>query len=123
MEMLWYGIVSVMVAMYVVLDGFDLGAGLLHRFIARTDQERSQILAAIGPFWDGNEVWLLAGGGTLFFAFSQAYASGCSSCAGSPSRCGTRATGRSGARSGTACSPSPALRLRWCWARRWATWC
>jgi cytochrome bd ubiquinol oxidase subunit II len=76
MEMLWYGVVSVMLAVYVVLDGFDLGAGALHLFVARTDTERRTVLASIGPVWDGNEVWLLAGGGALVLAFPLAYAVG-----------------------------------------------
>ena len=69
-------IVSVMLAAYVVLDGFDLGAGIIYLFAARTGDERRTILRAIGPVWDGNEVWLLATGGTLYFAFPQLYASG-----------------------------------------------
>jgi len=73
MEMVWFGVVSVMLAVYVVLDGFDFGVGIIHRFVARTDEERRTVLAAIGPFWDGNEVWLVAGGGVLFFAFPRAY--------------------------------------------------
>jgi len=60
----------------VVLDGFDLGAGILHLWIARTDAERRVVLRSIGPVWDGNEVWLLAGGGTLYFAFPALYAAG-----------------------------------------------
>src|SRR5713101_4105950 len=64
-----------MIAMYVVLDGFDLGAGIVHLLIARTDGERRQVIGSIGPVWDGNEVWLLAAGGTLFFAFPSLYAS------------------------------------------------
>lgn len=76
METVWFGIVSVMVAIYVVLDGFDFGAGVLHLFVAKTDDERRSVLAAIGPFWDGNEVWLLAGGGALVFAFPRVYAAG-----------------------------------------------
>ncbi|MBE0556146.1 MAG: cytochrome d ubiquinol oxidase subunit II [Proteobacteria bacterium] len=75
METLWFMIVAFMVAMYVVLDGFDLGAGIIHLFVARNRAERRTILSAIGPVWDGNEVWLLAAGGTLFFAFPQLYAS------------------------------------------------
>jgi cytochrome d ubiquinol oxidase subunit II len=74
METLWFALVAVMVAVYVVLDGFDFGAGMLHPFVARGDAERRTVLAAIGPVWDGNEVWLLAGGGALFFAFPRAYA-------------------------------------------------
>lgn len=68
-------IVAVMVAAYVVLDGFDLGAGVIYLGAARTAEERRSIMRAIGPVWDGNEVWLLAAGGTLFFAFPLLYAS------------------------------------------------
>jgi len=64
-----------MLAAYVVLDGFDIGAGILHRFIAKTDDERRLVLKSIGPVWDGNEVWLLASGGTLYFAYPLLYAS------------------------------------------------
>jgi cytochrome d ubiquinol oxidase subunit II len=71
----WFCIVAVMIATYVVLDGFDLGAGAIYLLAARTDDERRRILRAIGPVWDGNEVWLLAAGGTLYFAFPQLYAS------------------------------------------------
>jgi cytochrome bd ubiquinol oxidase subunit II len=71
---LWYANIAAMLAVYVVLDGFDFGAGIVHLFVARTDAERRQVLAAIGPVWDGNEVWLIAAGGTLFFAFPRAYA-------------------------------------------------
>jgi len=72
---LWFWIVGVMVTVYVVLDGFDLGAGVIYLLAAKTDDERRRILRAIGPVWDGNEVWLLAAGGTLYFAFPQLYAS------------------------------------------------
>jgi len=75
METLWFMIVAVMVAAYVVLDGFDLGAGAIYLGAARTSEERRKILRAIGPVWDGNEVWLLAAGGTLYFAFPLLYAS------------------------------------------------
>ena len=70
----WYAAVTGMFTIYVVLDGFDFGAGALHLFVARNDRERREVLAAIGPVWDGNEVWLIAGGATLFFAFPAAYA-------------------------------------------------
>ena len=76
MATVWFMIVAVMVAIYVVLDGFDLGAGAVHLFIARDDDERRTVIRAVGPVWDGNEVWLLAAGGTLYFAFPQLYASG-----------------------------------------------
>ncbi|MDR3736227.1 MAG: cytochrome d ubiquinol oxidase subunit II [Acidobacteriaceae bacterium] len=75
MGFLWFWIVAVMIAMYVVLDGFDLGVGILYPFLARTEADRQTLIHSIGPVWDGNEVWLLAGGGTLFFAFPLAYAS------------------------------------------------
>ncbi len=75
MATIWFMIVAVMVAIYVLLDGFDLGAGALHLIIAKTDVERRTVIRAIGPVWDGNEVWLLAGGGTLYFAFPLLYAS------------------------------------------------
>src|SRR5262245_35220298 len=75
METLWFMIVAVMLTAYVVLDGFDLGAGVIYLIAAKNDRERRLILRAIGPVWDGNEVWLLAAGGTLYFAFPQLYAS------------------------------------------------
>jgi cytochrome bd ubiquinol oxidase subunit II len=74
METLWFWLVGFMLATYVVLDGFDLGAGVLHLFIARSEEEREQVLRAIGPVWDGNEVWLLASGGALVLAFPALYA-------------------------------------------------
>ena len=78
MAELWFAIAAAMLATYVVLDGFDFGAGALHQFVAKNDRERRQVLAAIGPFWDGNEVWLLATGGVLFVAFQRVLASGLS---------------------------------------------
>jgi cytochrome d ubiquinol oxidase subunit II len=71
---LWFILLAFMLTMYVLLDGFDLGAGALHLFVARSDRERRLVLRAIGPVWDGNEVWLIAAGGTLFFAFPLLYA-------------------------------------------------
>jgi cytochrome bd ubiquinol oxidase subunit II len=76
MTFIWFWLVAIMITGYVVLDGFDLGAGVLHLLVARTDQERRTIIRTVGPVWDGNEVWLLAGGGTLYFAFPLLYASG-----------------------------------------------
>jgi len=73
-QTLWFCLVAIMVAGYVVLDGFDLGAGVVHLFVARNEDERGRILRSIGPVWDGNEVWLLAAGGTLYFAFPALYA-------------------------------------------------
>jgi cytochrome d ubiquinol oxidase subunit II len=73
METVWYAGVFGMLAVYVVLDGLDFGAGIVHRFVARSDEERRTVLAAIGPIWDGNEVWLIAAGGVLFMAFPRVY--------------------------------------------------
>src|SRR6266576_2078095 len=74
MESLWFAIVAFMIDASVVLDGFDLGAGVIYLTAARTPAERQAIMRAIGPVWDGNEVWLLAAGGTLYFAFPLLYA-------------------------------------------------
>ncbi len=74
MHAVWFTILALMITAYAVLDGFDFGAGILHLFVARTDAERRTVLAAIGPLWDGNEVWLIAAGGVLVFAFPRAYA-------------------------------------------------
>jgi cytochrome d ubiquinol oxidase subunit II len=75
MGTLWFWIVAAMLTVYVVLDGFDLGVGIVYPLVARTEQDRRKAMHAIGPVWDGNEVWLIAGGGTLFFAFPLLYAS------------------------------------------------
>ena len=75
MGLIWFWLVAIMLVAYVVLDGFDLGVGILHLFLARSEQERQLMLRSIGPVWDGNEVWLLAAGGTLYFAFPLVYAS------------------------------------------------
>lgn len=75
METLWFILVALMLTAYVVLDGFDLGAGIINFFVARDHEERRLILRTIGPVWDGNEVWLIASGGALYFAFPLLYAS------------------------------------------------
>ncbi|MDE3154586.1 MAG: cytochrome d ubiquinol oxidase subunit II [Acidobacteriota bacterium] len=74
MATLWFAIVALMLVIYTVLDGFDLGAGTVHWLVGRTPEERRLVLRSIGPVWDGNEVWLLAAGGTLYFAFPPLYA-------------------------------------------------
>jgi cytochrome d ubiquinol oxidase subunit II len=76
MEAVWYLLIALMLVAYVVLDGFDFGAGIMHQFVAKTDGERRQVFGAIGPVWDGNEVWLLAAGGITVYAFPVAYATG-----------------------------------------------
>ncbi len=73
LQTVWFVLVSVLFIGYAILDGFDLGVGVLHLF-ARNDHERRVHLNAIGPIWDGNEVWLLTGGGALFAAFPVVYA-------------------------------------------------
>lgn len=71
---LWFFLIFLLIAGYFVLDGFDLGAGVLYPFIAKDDYEKAIIRRSIGPVWDGNEVWLLTAGGALFAAFAPAYA-------------------------------------------------
>jgi cytochrome bd ubiquinol oxidase subunit II len=75
MGTVWFCLVAIMIAIYVVLDGFDLGAGAIQWLVAKNEGERRLLLRTIGPVWDGNEVWLLAAGGTLYFAFPALYAS------------------------------------------------
>lgn len=75
MATLWFCLVVITIASYVVLDGFDLGAGITHLCVARSAQEKDQVLSSIAPVWNGNEVWLLAAGGTLYFAFPTLFAS------------------------------------------------
>jgi cytochrome d ubiquinol oxidase subunit II len=70
----WFVLLGVLLAGYAVLDGFDLGVGMVHPFAARNDHERRLVLNSIGPIWDGNEVWLVTFGGALFAAFPEAYA-------------------------------------------------
>jgi cytochrome d ubiquinol oxidase subunit II len=74
MAELWFFLVAGMFAVYIALDGFDFGVGILHLFVARTPGERAQTLRSIGPVWDGNEVWLVAAGGTLLAAFPALFA-------------------------------------------------
>jgi cytochrome d ubiquinol oxidase subunit II len=73
-ETLWFCLVAFMLAIYVILDGFDIGVGVAHLFVAKNAEERRLTLRSIGPVWDGNEVWLIAAGGTLYFAFPALYA-------------------------------------------------
>jgi cytochrome d ubiquinol oxidase subunit II len=65
----WYALVSFMLMMFVVLDGLDMGAGMLQHLVGKTDAERRMVVAAIGPLWSWHEVWLVSFGGTLFVAF------------------------------------------------------
>lgn len=72
---IWFLLEGALLAGYAVLDGFDLGVGILHPFVPKTDEEKRISMNAIGPLWDGNEVWLVTFGGALFAAFPEAYAS------------------------------------------------
>jgi cytochrome d ubiquinol oxidase subunit II len=71
----WYVIVSLMLIIYVVLDGRNFGAGMMHWIVARTRDERQQVVAAIGPLWTWHEVWLIGFGGTLVAVFPRLMAS------------------------------------------------
>ena len=71
LQSIWFVLVGVLLAGYSVLDGFDLGLGVLFPFLAKDEKEKRELLRSIGPVWDGNEVWLLAGGGALFAALSR----------------------------------------------------
>lgn len=73
LNLIWFVLLGVLLAGYAILDGFDLGVGILHP-LARTDEERQLAINSIGPIWDGNEVWLVTFGGALFAAFPEAYA-------------------------------------------------
>jgi cytochrome d ubiquinol oxidase subunit II len=75
LQFVWFILFVVIIAGYLILDGFDIGVGILHLFVAKTDEERRVNLNSIGPIWDGNEVWLVLGGGVLFAAFPPVYAS------------------------------------------------
>lgn len=75
MELFWYIVLMAMLGIYVILDGYDFGAGIIHLFFAKNEKDKKAITNAIGPFWDANEVWLIASGGVLFFAFPTLYAS------------------------------------------------
>src|SRR5437899_2599717 len=72
LPVIWAAIIGCTVAMYVILDGFDLGIGILFPF-AEDERERDQMMNSVAPFWDGNETWLVLGGGGLMVAFPLAY--------------------------------------------------
>ena len=72
---IWFGLFVLIIAGYLILDGFDIGVGIAHVVVARNDEERRMVLNSIGPVWDGNEVWIVLGAGVLFAAFPLVYAS------------------------------------------------
>ncbi|MHC4591038.1 MAG: cytochrome d ubiquinol oxidase subunit II, partial [Planctomycetota bacterium] len=73
LTVVWFGLLGVLLVGYMILDGFDLGVGILHP-MAKSDRDRRVMMNSIGPLWDGNEVWLVTFGGALFAAFPDAYA-------------------------------------------------
>ena len=73
LNIVWFVLVGVLFTGYAILDGFDLGVGVVHLFVKK-DEHRRLLLNSIGPVWDGNEVWLVTGGGALFAAFPMVYA-------------------------------------------------
>src|SRR6266536_3901461 len=73
LHLIWFVLIGVLFTGYAMLDGFDFGVGTLH-LLHGTDEDRRLMLNAIGPVWDGNEVWLVTGGGALFAAFPPVYA-------------------------------------------------
>ena len=74
LSILWFILVAVLWTVYLILEGFDFGVGMLLPFVAKGDRERTQAVRTIGPHWDGNEVWLLTAGGATFAAFPEWYA-------------------------------------------------
>jgi cytochrome bd-type quinol oxidase subunit 2 len=82
---IWFALLCFMLIVFVVLDGWDIGAGILHHVVARTDRERREVIAAIGPLWSWHEVWLVAAGGTFVLAFPARWPP---RSPGSISRCG-----------------------------------
>jgi cytochrome bd ubiquinol oxidase subunit II len=73
-QILWFVLIFVLLLGYAILDGFDLGIATLLPFLGKTREQKDILIACIGPVWDGNEVWLITGGGALFAAFPHAYA-------------------------------------------------
>jgi cytochrome bd ubiquinol oxidase subunit II len=74
LQIIWFLLVGVLLTGYAILDGFDLGVGILQRFLGKNEVERRAMIGSVGPLWDGNEVWLLTGGGAIFAAFPAVYA-------------------------------------------------
>ena len=74
LEVVWFILITVLFAGFFLLEGFDYGTGILLPFIGKTDVERRQMINALGPVWDGNEVWMITAGGALFASFPHVYA-------------------------------------------------
>ena len=113
-QVLWFFLIFLLIAGYFVLDGFDLGAGVLYPFVAKSERDKAVVRRSIGPVWDGNEVWLLTAGGALFAAFPPAYATTFSGFY-------PAGTTRSGRARGTPASSWGRSCRRCFWAWPWAT--
>ena len=74
LRMIWWLLIGVLLVAYAITDGFDLGAGILLPFAGREENERRVIINSVGPVWEGNQVWLILGGGAVFAAWPQLYA-------------------------------------------------
>ena len=74
LRLIWWGILGLLLVGFAVMDGFDLGVAMLHPFVAKTDVERRVSINAIGPVWEGNQVWFILGGGAVFAAWPTIYA-------------------------------------------------
>lgn len=74
LRIIWWALIGVLLVGFAVTDGFDLGSGILLPFAARTDLERRLVINSVGPVWEGNQVWLIVGGGSIFAAWPQLYA-------------------------------------------------
>ena len=75
MELFWYIIIAVVMAIFFILDGYDFGAGIIHLFVAKKEEDKVVIAKSAGLFWDANEVWFVVAGGLLFMVFPTYYAS------------------------------------------------
>lgn len=73
LALIWFFLLGILLAGYAILDGFDLGVGMLHNIVAKTDEQRRLAMNSIGPLWDGNEVWLITFGGAMFAMFPEVY--------------------------------------------------
>ncbi|MGS0756046.1 cytochrome d ubiquinol oxidase subunit II, partial [Roseateles sp. GG27B] len=74
LRLIWWLLIGVLLVGFAITDGFDLGTGILLPFVAHTDLERRVVINSIGPIWEGNQVWLILGGGAVFAAWPQLYA-------------------------------------------------
>ena len=74
LRLIWWALIGVLLIGFAILDGFDIGVAILHPFVARKDVERRVTMSAIGPVWEGNQIWFVLGGGAVFAAWPLLYA-------------------------------------------------